>query len=121
MRSGEHATLTKERKMTTPFDPPSPSGEGNTSLRLGAGHPEAADVANGMADWTQTITIEWRDPQTLVPYIRNPRTHTKKQIQQIAASIRTFGFTNPVLTDDEGGIIAGHGRVEAAKLLGLTA
>jgi DNA modification methylase len=72
-----------------------------------------------MADWTQTITIEWQDPQALVPYIRNPRTHTKKQIQQIAASIRTFGFTNPVLTDDEGGIIAGHGRVEAAKQLGL--
>jgi DNA modification methylase len=69
----------------------------------------------------RNLAVEWRDPQVLVPYARNPRTHTKKQIQQIAASIGTFGFTNPILIDDAGGIIAGHGRVEAAKLLGLAA
>jgi DNA modification methylase len=56
----------------------------------------------------------------LRPYARNARTHSKKQIRQIAESIRKFGFTNPVLVDAANGIIAGHGRVEAAKLLGIT-
>ena len=55
---------------------------------------------------------------SLRPYARNARTHSKKQIKQIAASIMRFGFTNPVLVSDDGEIIAGHGRVEAAKSLG---
>jgi ParB-like chromosome segregation protein Spo0J len=50
---------------------------------------------------------------------RNARTHSKKQLKQIATSIETFGFTNPVLIDRDNVILAGHGRVEAAKLLGL--
>ena len=54
----------------------------------------------------------------LKPYARNARTHSKKQVKQIAASIERFGFTNPVLISDAGEIIAGHGRVEAARLLG---
>ena len=54
---------------------------------------------------------------SLRPYDRNARTHSKKQIRQIASSIERFGFTNPVLISDDGQIIAGHGRVEAAKLL----
>ena len=49
----------------------------------------------------------------------NPRTHSEKQIRQIAASIETFGFTNPVLIDTSGTVIAGHGRVRAAKQLGM--
>ncbi|MGH6653424.1 MAG: ParB/Srx family N-terminal domain-containing protein, partial [Sphingopyxis sp.] len=60
-----------------------------------------------------------RDIASLRPYARNARTHSKKQVKQIAASIQRFGFTNPVLVSDDGEIIAGHGRVEAAKLLGL--
>ncbi len=52
-------------------------------------------------------------------YARNARTHSKKQIAEIAASIKAFGFNNPVLIDQYGAIVAGHGRVEAAKLLGL--
>ena len=55
----------------------------------------------------------------LRPYAGNARTHSKKQVKQIAASIERFGFTNPVLVSDDGEIIAGHGRVEAAKLLGM--
>jgi DNA modification methylase len=55
----------------------------------------------------------------LRPYAGNARTHSKSQIRQIADSIRQFGFTNPVLIGNDGEIIAGHGRVEAAKLLGL--
>src|SRR5258705_2134644 len=56
---------------------------------------------------------------SLRPYARNARTHSKKQIHQIAKSIQRFGFCNPVLVDDQGQIIAGHGRVAAAKLLGI--
>src|SRR6266567_8058571 len=52
-------------------------------------------------------------------YASNSRTHSKKQIRQIADSIQKFGFTNPVLIGDDDEIIAGHGRVEAAKLLGM--
>ncbi len=55
----------------------------------------------------------------LRPHDRNPRTHSKKQVEQIAQSIRRFGFTNPVLIDRDGQVIAGHGRIEAAKLLGM--
>lgn len=55
----------------------------------------------------------------LKPYANNPRTHSKKQIRQIADSINAFGWTNPVLIDVDGGVIAGHGRIEAAKLLGI--
>ena len=56
----------------------------------------------------------------LTPYANNARTHSKRQIRQIAESVRRFGFTNPVLVSDDNTIIAGHGRVEAAKLIGMT-
>lgn len=62
--------------------------------------------------------IEERRIDLLRPYKRNARTHSKKQVAQIARSIERFGFTNPVLVSDEGEIIAGHGRVEAARSLG---
>jgi hypothetical protein len=55
----------------------------------------------------------------LRPWTRNARTHSHKQIRQIAESIRRFGFTNPVLIDGENRILAGHGRVEAARELGM--
>ena len=63
--------------------------------------------------------IEMRAVADLVPYARNARTHSADQVAQIARSIREFGFTNPVLVDGGGGIVAGHGRVMAAKSLGL--
>ncbi|MEQ1615273.1 MAG: ParB/Srx family N-terminal domain-containing protein, partial [Hyphomicrobiaceae bacterium] len=63
--------------------------------------------------------IERLAPDDLKPYAGNARTHSKKQVQQIAKSIERFGFTNPVLIDDGNGIIAGHGRVLAAKAIGL--
>jgi DNA modification methylase len=65
------------------------------------------------------LKVQSRSPAALHPLARNPRTHSKTQIRQIAASIKQFGFTNPVLVDRHGGIVAGHGRVEAAKLIGL--
>lgn len=65
------------------------------------------------------IQIEHLLVSSLIPYARNSRTHSDEQVSQIAASIREFGFTNPVLIDANGTIIAGHGRVMAAKKLGL--
>lgn len=56
---------------------------------------------------------------SLLPYIRNSRTHSDEQVAQIAASIREFGFLNPIIVDGENGIIAGHGRVLAAQKLGM--
>lgn len=64
-------------------------------------------------------TIMERSIAGLRPYAGNARTHSKKQIRQIADSIQRFGFSNPVLVSDDGEIIAGHGRVAAAKLLGM--
>jgi ParB-like chromosome segregation protein Spo0J len=55
----------------------------------------------------------------LVPYARNSRTHSPQQVDKIAASIREFGFLNPIITDGRNGIVAGHGRVLAAQKLGL--
>lgn len=63
--------------------------------------------------------VERRPVASLIPYARNARTHSKAQVGQIAASIREFGFTVPVLVDESSGIIAGHGRVLAAQKLGL--
>lgn len=64
--------------------------------------------------------ISLRQVAALVPYARNSRTHSDAQVAQIAASIREFGWTNPVLIDGSDGIIAGHGRLLAARKLGLT-
>ena len=66
-----------------------------------------------------SLKVTYQDPATLKPRETNPRTHSKKQIRQIADSIREFGFTNPVLIDGNGGIVAGHARVEAGILLGM--
>jgi len=63
--------------------------------------------------------IQWLPVAKLIPYARNARTHTDAQVAQIAASIREFGFNNPVLVDADGGIIAGHGRVMAARKLAM--
>ena len=60
-----------------------------------------------------------RKVEDLIPYARNSRTHSDAQVAQIAASVREFGWTNPVLVDGENGIIAGHGRILAARKLGM--
>ena len=66
------------------------------------------------------LKVVVRSLSYLKPNARNARTHSRRQIRQIADSIQTFGFNNPILIDGDGAIIAGHGRVDAAKLLGLT-
>ena len=65
------------------------------------------------------MQIIQRNVLELIPYVNNSRTHSDEQVIQIASSIKEFGFTNPILTDGENGIIAGHGRLMAAKKLGL--
>jgi ParB-like chromosome segregation protein Spo0J len=67
---------------------------------------------------TAQIKIVYKKTADLIPYARNSRTHDEGQIAQIAASIKEFGFTNPILIDGTNGIIAGHGRVMAAQKLG---
>ena len=64
-------------------------------------------------------TVEMLGLDALIPYANNTRTHSDEQVAQVAASIREFGFTNPVLVDADDGIIAGHGRVLAARKLGM--
>jgi len=66
------------------------------------------------------LKIEQVKLDALIPYARNSRTHSDAQVAQIAASIKEFGFTNPVLIDETGSIIAGHGRVMAARKLAIT-
>ena len=62
-------------------------------------------------------SITYQSILALQPDARNPRTHSKRQIRRIADSIRTFGFTNPILVDERGQVMAGHARLEAAKRL----
>lgn len=65
------------------------------------------------------LKIQYRPISDLTPYANNPRTHSDEQIAQLVGSIQEFGFTNPILVDPEGVVIAGHGRLEAAGLAGL--
>ena len=66
------------------------------------------------------MKVEQRNIEALIPYVNNSRTHSDEQVAQIAASVREFGWTNPILVDGQNGIIAGHGRLAAARKLGLT-
>src|SRR6187402_172575 len=79
---------------------------------------KAAVVGEADPRWPADA-VERRPVAALVPYARNARTHSDEQVAQIAASIREWGWTSPVLVDESGGIIAGHGRVLAAQRLGL--
>src|SRR3954454_11527224 len=72
------------------------------------------------APW-QAAAVEARPLNALLPYANNARTHSPEQVAQIAASIAEFGFTVPVLIDDRGVLVAGHGRVLAAQTLRLDA
>jgi hypothetical protein len=67
----------------------------------------------------KNLKVEYVSPDTLSAFAGNARTHSEKQVGQIAESIRKFGFVNPILVDDAGGVIAGHGRLMAAGLLAM--
>src|SRR5512143_2420687 len=74
-------------------------------------------MANGT---TELLHLESWPIERLIPSARNARTHSDAQIAEIAGSIKAFGFTNPILIGSEGDIIAGHGRLAAARQLGLS-
>lgn len=65
------------------------------------------------------LSVEYKATGELIPYVNNSRTHSQEQVQQVAASIKEFGFTNPILIDEDSGIIAGHGRLQAAQMMGM--
>lgn len=67
----------------------------------------------------ENLKVVYRNVSELIPYARNARTHSDEQIERIANSIKEFGWTNPILIDGENGIIAGHGRILAARKLGI--
>lgn len=76
------------------------------------------ELASPSAD--QALQVTYKDLSELTPDPRNARTHPRRQIEQIIASINAFGFTNPILADPEGNLIAGHGRLRAARQIGLS-
>jgi ParB-like chromosome segregation protein Spo0J len=78
-----------------------------------------ADVSMNFQQYPMAQRIELWPIEKLIPFARNPRTHSDAQIAQIAASIAEFGFTNPILVDTKAGILAGHGRLLAARKLGM--
>ena len=77
--------------------------------RGGADRPSTRARAHAAPPGARDLVVVWRGIEALIPYARNARTHSDAQIAQIAGSIREFGFTNPVLIDEAGGIIAGQG------------
>jgi len=68
---------------------------------------------------SRSLEVEMIDLSSLRPYAKNARRHSRAQIKQIAKSIETFGFTNPILVSDDLEILAGHGRAAAAQLIGM--
>ena len=71
-------------------------------------------------DILNSLNVTYRKVEALIPYARNPRTHSDAQVAKIAASMAEFGWTVPVLVSSDGEVIAGHGRIMAAAQLGLT-
>src|SRR5215216_4315023 len=77
------------------------------------------ESTEGDSSTLRPLSVTYRSTGSLKPDPRNARTHSKRQVEQIVASIRQFGFTNPILIDPEGVIIAGHGRLLAAKSIDM--
>lgn len=94
------------------------TGATASAARVRAAQPQTPGEHILQPEWPAD-KVERRAVATLIPYGRNARTHSPEQVDQIAASIREWGWTVPVLVDDEGGIIAGHGRVLAAHKLAI--
>jgi len=95
------------------------SGRTEFRLRTLGAHRRVRGAHGRVEAWRHRLQIETRPIERLIPYVRNARTHSEDQIAQIAASIAEFGFVNPILIGADDVIVAGHGRVLAAKLLGL--
>src|SRR4051812_14336042 len=87
---------------------------------LGAIKMSTANLVERHGAAGERLALEHWPIERLLPSPRNARTHSEAQVAEIAGSIRTFGFTNPILVGNDGDVIAGHGRLAAARLLGLT-
>lgn len=98
-----------------------PSGQPKTRIVTMSTNARRKNTPNRTLTLPDLGPIEQIPPELLRPYERNARTHSERQVALIAQSIETFGFTNPIIADEAGMIIAGHGRWEAARLLGLAA
>jgi DNA modification methylase len=97
--------------------------QGRRNTKTKASHKPVHRASASEANFTHLapqLGIVYRPVGELSPYANNARTHSERQIAKIAASIRSFGFVNPILTDATGGVVAGHGRLEAARHLGMT-
>lgn len=79
----------------------------------------STSTSTGQPAAESTLAIVWRRLDELIPYVNNARTHSAEQVDQLAASIREFGWTAPLLLDGSSGVLAGHGRILAARQLGL--
>jgi len=77
-------------------------------------------TASGLDPRNRKLAVTYRPLDGLIPYAKNARTHSAEQVAEIAASIRAFGWTNPILVDGDNGVIAGHGRLLAARKLGMS-
>lgn len=77
------------------------------------------NVNNKPARLQSHLQVDYVRPQDLVPYANNPRQHSKSQLKKIVASLRAYGFVNPILTDEHGNVLCGHGRLQAAIIAGF--
>src|SRR5258707_13666204 len=84
-----------------------------------AEQPRRTEISRNLEQYPMAQRIELWPIDKLIPYARNPRTHSDAQVAQIAASIEEFGFLNPILVDTKAGILAGHGRLLAVRKLKL--
>lgn len=91
----------------------------NQVTRVTSYHPISTRPRDGFFIAMTNLHIEYRPVESLVPYINNARTHSDEQVAQIAASMIEFGWTSPLLVDGHNGLIAGHGRLLAARKLGM--
>ena len=119
-RSGRQAPMRSQAapggrvESLAPMGPRPARREHSAVAKLGIGGPMTATEQLWPADKVERWAVS-----RLIPYARNARTHSDAQVAQIAASIREWGWTTPVLVDEAGGLIAGHGRVMAARKLGI--
>ena len=91
----------------------------DTALHGALGGDRQARTRRAAVSGDRSLAVDYRPAASLIPFAKNARTHSEKQVAEIAGSIREFGWTNPILVDGENGIIAGHGRLLAARKLGM--
>ncbi|MEQ1955159.1 ParB/Srx family N-terminal domain-containing protein [Mesorhizobium sp. CN2-181] len=101
--------------------PPETAEISHSGLGIGGESAAIHSTKSGVKlGFDRQLAVQYRPVSTLILYARNARTHSERQVAEIAASIREFGWTNPILVDGDNGFIAGHGRLLAARKLCMT-